>query len=315
MAPVGTVAGAAAPQQDGTSAADLVLPLIAGVAALTVAGYGYLRRTRRARTRTTPGTVSAHPPVPAPADSERQARAALRLADDCVRTSREELAFVRELFGEKRTEPFTHALRAAETELSAAFAIWRRYEEGVPEEPGARRQALVRGGRPLRRGRAPAGRGGGGAGSAARAGRESRRTANGEWGAALVTAEERFRELGGAGSDRPADPGGPPGAVRALGGRARHRVHQTGRGPVGVRHRTAQRGPPGRRHGRCAAGRPAAARRGGRGGPGRGAGGRGGAARGAAAGGGPTGAGGAHRRGGGAGGGPARDRPDLADHG
>ncbi|WP_258056228.1 hypothetical protein, partial [Streptomyces sp. Ru62] len=143
VAPAGAVASAAAPQQAGTSAADLVLPLIAGVAAVALAAYGWLRRTRRARTRTTPGIVSTHPPVPAPADSERQARAALRLADDCVRTSREELSFVRERFGEQRTEAFTHALRAAETELSAAFAIWRRYEEGVPEEAGARRQALV----------------------------------------------------------------------------------------------------------------------------------------------------------------------------
>ncbi|MFI9242751.1 hypothetical protein ACIGXF_09175 [Streptomyces sp. NPDC053086] len=143
VAPVGAVASAAAPDQDGTSAADLVLPLVAGVAAVALAGYGYARRTRRARTRTTPGTVPAHPPAPTPADSERQARAALRMADDCVRTSREELSFVSERFGEKQTEPFAHALRAAEAELSAAFAIWRRYEEGVPEEPSARRQALV----------------------------------------------------------------------------------------------------------------------------------------------------------------------------
>ncbi|MEU2062993.1 hypothetical protein [Streptomyces sp. NPDC013455] len=142
-APVGAVAGATAADQDDVSAADLVLPLVAGVAAVTLAGYGYLRRTRRARTRTTPGTVPARPPSATPADSERQARAALRLADDCVRTSREELSFVRDRFGEKRTEPFAHALRAAETELAAACAIWRRYEEGVPEDPGARRQALV----------------------------------------------------------------------------------------------------------------------------------------------------------------------------
>jgi hypothetical protein len=142
-APVGAVVSAAAPAQDGTSTADLVLPLVAGVAAVALAGYGYVRRTRRARTRTTPGSVSAYPPVATAADSERQARAALRLADDCVRASREELDFVREAFGEKRTEPFTHALRAAETELAAAFAIWRRYEGGVPEEPSARRQALV----------------------------------------------------------------------------------------------------------------------------------------------------------------------------
>ncbi|WP_189302005.1 hypothetical protein [Streptomyces cinerochromogenes] len=188
------VASASAPQEDGTSAADLVLPLVAGVAAVSLAGYGYLRRTRRARTRTTPGTVPAHPAVPAPADSERQARAALRLADDCVRTSGEELSFVRELFPEKQTEPFTHALRAAETELSAAFAIWRRYEEGVPEEASARRQALV-----------------GVIGRCAEAGRRLDAEAEaldrlrglgeeqegGERGvaAALVVAEERFREL------------------------------------------------------------------------------------------------------------------------
>ncbi|MGW1909386.1 hypothetical protein ACWCQS_01150 [Streptomyces sp. NPDC002076] len=143
VAPTGTVASAAAPQQDGPSTADLVLPLIAVVAAVGLAGYGYLRRTRRARTRTTPGIVSAAPPAPTQADSERQARAALVLADDCVRTSREELAFVQARFAEADTEPFRQALRAAETELAAACAIWRRYEQGVPEDDVARRQALV----------------------------------------------------------------------------------------------------------------------------------------------------------------------------
>ncbi|MFJ7148644.1 hypothetical protein ACIQVT_10630 [Streptomyces sp. NPDC100445] len=142
VASSGAVAGAAA-QRDETSSADLVLPLVAGAAAVSLAGYGYLRRTRRARTRTTPGRVSAQPPAPTAADTERQAGAALLLADECVRTSREELSFVTALFGEERTEPFTHALRAAGTELSAAFAIWRRYEQGAPEDAGARRQALV----------------------------------------------------------------------------------------------------------------------------------------------------------------------------
>ncbi|MFB7503866.1 hypothetical protein [Streptomyces broussonetiae] len=143
LADTGTVAGAAAPQQGGTSAVDLVLPLVVGVAAVVLAGYGYLRRTRRARTRTTPGIVSAVPPAPAPAALERQARKALVLADDCVRTSREELSFVQERFAWQDTEEFTHALRSAQTELAAACAIWRRYEQGVPEEAAARRQALV----------------------------------------------------------------------------------------------------------------------------------------------------------------------------
>ncbi|MGM9445871.1 hypothetical protein ACTAF0_37365 [Streptomyces murinus] len=96
----GTLADAAAPGQDGTSAADYVLPLIAVAAAAVLAAYGYLRRVRRTRTRTTPGTtLPGRPAPPTIADAERQARIALVLADDCVRTSREELGFVRERFG------------------------------------------------------------------------------------------------------------------------------------------------------------------------------------------------------------------------
>ncbi|MFF9086950.1 hypothetical protein ACF1BE_11135 [Streptomyces sp. NPDC014991] len=207
VASAGAVAGAAV-RQDETSSADLVLPLVAGAVAVSLAGYGYLRRTRRARTRTTPGTVSAQPPAPTRADSERQARAALLLADECVRTSREELSFVRNLFGEGRTEPFTRALRAAETELSAAFAIWRRYEEGVPEDPGARRQALVGViGRCAEAGRrldAEAGALDGlrrldGPGADPRAAREPEADGQGAGGrggagAALEVAERRFRE-------------------------------------------------------------------------------------------------------------------------
>ncbi|WP_459738524.1 hypothetical protein [Streptomyces sp. E-15] len=136
-APFGPTASAAAPRQDGTSATDLALPLAAGAAALALAGYGCVRRTRRTHSRTTPGSAPAPRPATGPADAERQARAALRLADDCVRTSREELSFVRDRFGELRTEPFGRALRTAETELAAAFALWRRYEDGVPGEAGA----------------------------------------------------------------------------------------------------------------------------------------------------------------------------------
>ncbi|MFF7971990.1 hypothetical protein [Streptomyces sp. NPDC007905] len=143
VSPAVPAASAAAPHQDETSATDLVLPLAVLGAAGALAGYGYLRRTRRARTRTTPGVVSAAPPVPTSRETERQARAALVLADDCARGSEEELSFAQELFGAAAVEPFAHALRAARTELSAAFAIWRRYEEGVPGDEGARRQALV----------------------------------------------------------------------------------------------------------------------------------------------------------------------------
>ncbi|MGV9354753.1 hypothetical protein [Streptomyces misionensis] len=133
----------AAPGPGGTSAADYVLPLIAVVVTAVLAGYGCLRRVRRSRTRTTPGPFSGPPPEPTTTDSERQARRALVLADDCVRTSREELTFVAAGCGAARAEPFGRALRAAEEESAAAFAVWRRYERGLPEASAARRQALA----------------------------------------------------------------------------------------------------------------------------------------------------------------------------
>ncbi|WP_217557199.1 hypothetical protein [Streptomyces sp. GbtcB6] len=173
----GTVAAAQA--ADGASATDYVLPLVAVAAAGALGGYGYVRRIRRARSRTTPGILSPAPPAPSPVDVERQARASLVLADDCVRTSREALGYV------DGGEPVLRALRAAETELAAAFAIWRRYEEGVPGDDAGRRQALV-----------------GVIGRSAEAGRQLDAGApefDAEWdtGDALAVAEGRFRQLAG----------------------------------------------------------------------------------------------------------------------
>ncbi|MDO0925905.1 hypothetical protein QQY24_10900 [Streptomyces sp. TG1A-8] len=141
--PAAAAASAAAPGEDGAAATDLVLPLFAVGAAGVLAGYGYLRRARRARTRTTPGVVSPAPPVPTVAQAERQARAALVLADDCVRASGEELPFVAARFGEREVEPYARALGGAGAELASAFALWRRYGEGLPKDTGARRQALA----------------------------------------------------------------------------------------------------------------------------------------------------------------------------
>ncbi|MFD4598912.1 hypothetical protein ACFWPQ_12855 [Streptomyces sp. NPDC058464] len=164
---------------DGASATDYVLPLVAVAAAGALGGYGYVRRIRRARSRTTPGILSPAPPAPSPVDVERQARASLVLADDCVRTSREALGYV------DGGESVVRALRAAETELAAAFAIWRRYEEGVPGDDTGRRQALV-----------------GVIGRSAEAGRQLDAGAaefDAEWdaGDALAVAEGRFRQLAG----------------------------------------------------------------------------------------------------------------------
>ncbi|WUP95623.1 hypothetical protein OHT77_16940 [Streptomyces sp. NBC_00252] len=174
-----------------TSPADLVLPLVAVGGVVVLAGYGYVRRTRRARTRTTPGVVSPQPPVTPLPVRERQACTALVQADDCLRTSREELAFAEDRFGVDAVAPFADALREAERELSAAFAIRVRYEHGVPapEEEAARRQALA-----------------GIVGRCAEAGRRLDAEAPGfdqlralerDMGDALGVAEGRFRELAG----------------------------------------------------------------------------------------------------------------------
>ncbi|WDF41009.1 hypothetical protein PBV52_31625 [Streptomyces sp. T12] len=192
------VAGAVAQGEVGeTSAADLVLPLLAVVAVTVVAGYGFFRRRRRARRRTTPGGAPVQAAEPAVAELDERARALLVAADDSVRVSREELGFVEERGKAGGTvvdvEPFAQALRDAEGELAVAFRMRWQYEGGVPQEGAARRHALA-----------------GIVGRCAEAGRLLDAQAagfdqvrgleeglGGGLGHALVVAEARFRELAG----------------------------------------------------------------------------------------------------------------------
>ncbi|WP_306499288.1 hypothetical protein [Streptomyces sp. YU58] len=181
---------AAAPEEDESSAADLVLPLVLVATAGALAGYGYLRRTRRARTRTTPGGAPAtFPSAPPLTELDEQARALSAEADDWIRTSRAELGFVAARFGEEAVAPFTAAVRDAEAELSAAFRMRRRYDEGVPADEDSRRQVLA-----------------GIVGRCQEAGRrldaeapafDQLRALERDAAAALEIAETRFRELAG----------------------------------------------------------------------------------------------------------------------
>ncbi|MDF3298086.1 hypothetical protein [Streptomyces tropicalis] len=139
---VPSAAPAAAPQ-DGTSTADLVLPLVAAGTAGALAGYAYVRRTRRARTRTTPGggrPSSTGQPSP---DPEEWARGALVLADDRVRAAREELALLTARFGTETVAPQARAVRDAGAGLAAAFRLWQQDGNGVPRDAAARREALA----------------------------------------------------------------------------------------------------------------------------------------------------------------------------
>ncbi|GED84971.1 hypothetical protein TNCT6_20560 [Streptomyces sp. 6-11-2] len=142
------VTATAAQRHDETSPGYLALPLVAVGAAGVLAGYGYVRRTRRSRTRTTPGGGPAPPsaswrPPPPPDELDGRSTELIRLADDWVRTSREELGFAEARFGAAAVEPFARAVREAEAEFAAACRMRERYDHGVPEDAAARQQALA----------------------------------------------------------------------------------------------------------------------------------------------------------------------------
>ncbi|WP_241826821.1 hypothetical protein [Streptomyces graminilatus] len=174
--------------QAESSAGDLVLPLVVAGVAVALGAYGYVRRTRRARTRTTPTTPAALPPVARATTPEldRQARKSLVAADDCVRTSREELGFVAGLLGTDAVAPFTEAVRGAEAELSAAFQLRQTYDDNPSDASrGALDEIVARcvdAGRRL---------------DAEAAGFDRLRALERDMNGALRHAEVRFRELTG----------------------------------------------------------------------------------------------------------------------
>lgn len=190
-------------QAEDTSAADFVLPVVAVVAAGILAGYGFLRRRRRARDRTTPGGAPVRAAEPPAGELDERARAALVEADDSVRVSEEELGFVEGRFGARdaeHVEPFVRVLRDARGELAVAFRMRWQYESGVPEEAAARRHALAGiVGRCEEVGRLLDGQA-----AAFDQSRGLEEGLGGGLGQALVVAEGRFRELtwrtGGAGT-------------------------------------------------------------------------------------------------------------------
>ncbi|MEW2394637.1 hypothetical protein [Streptomyces sp. NPDC046862] len=125
-----------------TSTGDLLLPLLAVGAAVALATYAFVRRTRRARTRTTPG--GGGEPVVASEELDRQGRRFLVEVDDCVRTSTEELGFVVGWLGEAAARPFTQALEDARGELAAAFRLRQELDDAADEVSDDERRALLK---------------------------------------------------------------------------------------------------------------------------------------------------------------------------
>ncbi|MFB7513805.1 TPM domain-containing protein [Streptomyces sp. NPDC056144] len=139
--------------EDGTSATDLVLPVVLVGGAGAVAAYAYTKRKRRTRTRTTPGGGRAGqagwgppresgPPPPSLEELDGQARHALVATDDAVRTSQEELGFATAQFGDEAVRPFTEAVAFAKEQLTASFRLRQKLDDSFPEDDATRRSML-----------------------------------------------------------------------------------------------------------------------------------------------------------------------------
>ncbi|MFE5591668.1 TPM domain-containing protein [Streptomyces sp. NPDC056549] len=132
---------------DGTSATDLVLPVVLVGGAGAVAAYAYTRRRRRTETRTTPGGGQGWGPPketapPSPAELDAEARRTLVATDDAVRTSQEELGFASAQFGEEAVRPFTEAVDFAKEQLTASFRLRQKLDDSFPEDDATRRSML-----------------------------------------------------------------------------------------------------------------------------------------------------------------------------
>ncbi|ALO10820.1 hypothetical protein AQF52_5226 [Streptomyces venezuelae] len=136
-----------APADDGTSATDLVLPVVLVGGAGAVAAYAYTKRRKRAETRTTPQGGQGwgrpkEPPPPSMEELDGQARLTLVATDDAVRTSQEELGFATAQFGEEAVRPFTDAVAFAKEQLTASFRLRQKLDDSFPEDEQTRRSML-----------------------------------------------------------------------------------------------------------------------------------------------------------------------------
>ncbi|MEV8424426.1 TPM domain-containing protein [Streptomyces niveus] len=151
-APVSAPAATPSPADPGGEVSSnragsaLVLPVVLASAALILGAYSYVKRRRRASTRTTPkgGREGWGEPGPGTSlpDLDRRAGLALVETDDAVRTSQEELGFATAEFGEDAAWPFQDAVTYARGELTAAFRLRQQLDDATPEDDGTRRRML-----------------------------------------------------------------------------------------------------------------------------------------------------------------------------
>ncbi|MFE6024473.1 TPM domain-containing protein [Streptomyces niveus] len=153
-APVSAPAATPSPADPGGEVSSnragsaLVLPVVLVGAALILGAYSYIKRRRRASTRTTPKggqegwREPGLPPGTSLPDLDRRAGLALVETDDAVRTSQEELGFATARFGEDAAWPFQDAVTYARGELTAAFRLRQQLDDAMPDDDGTRRRML-----------------------------------------------------------------------------------------------------------------------------------------------------------------------------
>ena len=87
--------------------------------------------------------TASSPPGPATAELEATASSTLVATDDAIKTSEQELGFAVARFGDHAAAPFSAALRAARSELAAAFKLRQLLDDDIPETEPVRRSMFA----------------------------------------------------------------------------------------------------------------------------------------------------------------------------
>jgi hypothetical protein len=126
----------------GIAAGAEIAGLVAPAALLAGLWLHAKRRTRRPHQRVHPRRRDAVP-TQWLTGLDAHASKALLDADDCVRTSDQELAVAASRLGPERAAPFRAALTAARTELAAAFRLRQMLDDGIPRTNAVRQSMML----------------------------------------------------------------------------------------------------------------------------------------------------------------------------
>jgi len=133
----------------GGFAVVALLLLVATVAVVAIGVWLFRRgagggagEARRPGPAPAPGTLEAEIAALEPKELESRANTELVETDDAIRDSEQELGFAEAQFTAEEVAPFRAALAKAKEELTAAFAIRQRLDDGEKEAPTERRAML-----------------------------------------------------------------------------------------------------------------------------------------------------------------------------